>query len=478
MDPASGTDLSTLTPELTASGTDSDDWPASSVSYYFKVYSTNNTSSPVASSGKLSAGSWTVPVGALDWADTYEWDVCVYDGFECQGSTLTTYTFYTDAPGPVLTEDLSQDSDGHGFNVQNGDYTTSATDANVAGIGPALAVARDYNSLDDREDGGFGQSWSSEVDSTVSQVLDTTGSVVEAAVRYPDGQLVSFGLDSDGDYVASGGLYATLVSYACSSTVEGYQLTDKTDTTYTYCAEVTVPVTGEASSNVGGVYGLTQVEDRYDRVTEFAWNTYTQQRTFDDGSTEITFSRPGSETDEADGRSLYFTWYYPDNAQYPHVQYVNTSPASGSDASSEQEWEYGYTGDQLTSVCAPSESAPDTPSSDCTVYTYTNGSVYQQAVLDSNAYQYWPLSDASSSDEDASSLSLVGANVSSGRADYNNLTADTSGPTTAYSDSTATGAVFQSADESSVGLPSGMILNTTYVSVALWFKTTASGPLL
>ena len=477
MDPASGTNLSTLTPNLTASGTDSDAWPNSSVSYYFKVYSTNNTSTPVASSAALSSGSWTVPTGALKWANTYEWDVCVYDGFECQGTSLTTYTFYTDAPGPVLSEDLSQDSDGHGFNVQNGDYSTSATDANVAGIGPALAVARDYNSLDDREDGGFGQSWSSEVDSTVSQVLDPTGAVAEAAVRYPDGELLSFGLDSNGDYVAPEGRYATLVPYACSSTIEGYQLTDKTDTTYTYCAEVTDPVTSDGASNVGGVYGLTQVEDRYQRVTQFIWNTYTESRTFDNATTTITFSRPGSETDLADGRSLYFTWSYPDNAQYPHVQYVNTSPATGSTASSEQEWEYGYTGDQLSTVCAPSVTASATPSSDCTRYTYNDGSVYQQAVLDSNAYEYWPLSDASTSDEDARSQSLVYANIGEGLASYNNLTPDTTGPTTKYSDSTAMGAVFQSADDSSVGLPSGLILNTTYVSVGLWFKTTTSGPL-
>ena len=475
MDPASGTNLSTLTPNLTASGTDSGaDLP---ITYHFNVYSTNNTSAPVASSAGLSSGSWTVPTGALKWGNTYEWDVCVFDGFQCQSAPLTAYTFYTDAPGPVLTEDLSQDSDGHGFNVQNGDYSTSATDANVTGIGPALAVARDYNSLDDREDGGFGQSWSSEVDSSVSQVLDPSGAVVEAAVRYPDGELVSFGLDSNGDYVAPEGRYATLVPYACSSTVEGFQLTDKTDTTYTYCAVVTTPVTGSGVSNVGGVYGLTQIEDRYQRVTQVYWNTYTQARTFDDATTTITFSRPGSETDLADGRSLYFTWFYPDNAQYPHVEYVNTSPATGSDASSEQEWEYGYTGDQLSTVCAPSATASATPSTDCTQYSYHDGSVYQQAVLDSNAYEYWPLSDASASDEDARSQTLVYANIGEGLASYNNLTADTTGPTTAYSDSSAMGAVFKATDDSSVGLPSGLVLNTTYVSVGLWFKTTTSGPL-
>ena len=158
----------------------------------------------------------------------------------------------------------------------------------------------------------------------------------------------------------------------------------------------------------------------------------------------------------------------------PHVASVTVT--SGSTA--EQKWSYSYNADDLSTMCAPSQTAPLTPDTSCTVYSYQQGSVYRQAVLDSGPYQYWPLADVGETGSSNSSPSLVGADVGSGSASYQNLTADTSSsanPATRIG-STASSALFNGSS-GFVYLPPGMVTNTTYVSVGLWFKTTGSGPL-
>ena len=58
----------------------------------------------------------------------------------------------------------------------------------------------------------------------MTQGLDTTGKLMEAAVTYPDGSLVAFGLNSDGTYSPPEGRYATLTATTSGSTVTGYTL--------------------------------------------------------------------------------------------------------------------------------------------------------------------------------------------------------------------------------------------------------------
>ena len=61
-----------------------------------------------------------------------------------------------EAPQPAITSDLGN-SDGQDYDPLSGNYTTSATDAAVAALGPPLEIDRTYNSLDPRSSGAFGQ---------------------------------------------------------------------------------------------------------------------------------------------------------------------------------------------------------------------------------------------------------------------------------------------------------------------------------
>jgi len=464
MSPATGSVVSSLTPELTASGTDSDDWPNSSVEYEFLVYDASGGTA-IAHSALLSSGSWTVPKGTLKWGNTYQWSVCVWDGFKCGTETLNA--FETTAPGPVLTQDLSQSTSGHGFDVATGNYTTSVTDANIAGVGPALDVERDYNSLDTRKSGGFGAGWSSMVDVNATQELYASGALQAAAVTYPDGSVEVFGYNSDGSYSPPEGTFATLLPITSSGSVVGYTLTDKTGTAYTFGHVSTAPVAGSTSGTftTAGVFGISQVADHAKHTLTFLWGV----------SNGVSGSHVLVETSAPSGRALSFTWQTPSGAEYPHVAVVTTSYANSGDATSAQYWSYTYSGDMLSTMCAPDPSAPATASSACTTYSYQLGSDYQQATVDTAPYQYWPMDDATGY---SSSLTQVGANIGIGRANYTNMTGDTvfpAGPM-AKIGSEATGAVFNGSD-SFMTLPTGMVLNTTYVSVGLWFKTTSSGPL-
>ncbi|MBR7829703.1 hypothetical protein KDK95_25580 [Actinospica sp. MGRD01-02] len=476
MSPASGYVQTSLTPELTASGTDPDSWPNSSVQYEFQVFNSANGTTlansgpPIAKSSLLSNGSWAIPKGTLKWGNSYWWTVCVWDGFKCGAETANT--FQTSTPGPVLTQNLSQSTSGHGFDVATGNYTTSATDADIAGIGPSLNVVRDYNSLDTRKSGAFGAQWSSLVDATATQELDSAGNLIGVAVTYPDGSVVVFGYNSsDGSYSPPEGRFATLLEIRSSGSLVGYTLTDKSGTTYTFGAVVTAAVAGSSSGTytTAGVFGISQVADVGKHTLTFMWGV----------TGGVSGSHVLSETSQTSGRSLYFTWATPSGAEYPHVSVVTTSLADSSDSSSYQYWSYAYQGDHLWKVYAPDPTTPSalpTSSSAYTKYSYTVGSDFQQAVLGTSPYQYWPMDDATGY---SSSLSLVGANIGDGRAYYTGMSGDVNAPTGPFvttEKSSATGALFDGTT-SFMTLPTGMVLNTTYVSVGMWFKTSYSGPL-
>src|SRR5690606_31651169 len=119
---------------------------------------------------------------------------------------------------------------GQGFDVSGGgNYTTSATDAAVATVGPALAITRSYNSRDARVGTAFGAGWSSIVDAKATEQKDAQGVVQTVVVTYPTGQEVAFGRNADDTFTSPPGRFATLAIVA-----GGYRLVDKDGTAYSF----------------------------------------------------------------------------------------------------------------------------------------------------------------------------------------------------------------------------------------------------
>jgi len=435
MSPSSGSTVSTLTPTFTATGTDADSWPYSTLDYEFALYS-GSTGKLIAKSGfKSGVTTWTVPSGDLSWGQTYTWRVQAYDG-ENYGdgigySSVTYNSFTTTAPPPVLTDGLSQNTSGKGFSPSIGNYTTSATDASVATYGPALAITRDYNSLDYRVSQALGAGWSSLLDARATQVLDGSGNVLEVVMTYPDGSQVAFGRNSEGTYNPPEGRFAK-VTFTSGT---GYTLVDDTNVTYTFAQTLTA-----AASGTAGVYGLSSITDANGNIESLSWT-----------SGKVT------QVTSASGRALYVTW------SGSHVSAISTDDATSSDASTAQTWTYNHTGDQLTSVC--------TPGSECTNYTYTQATQYQNAVLDTDPTEYWRFNQASGS---TTAVDSVLTNESADDGTYHSTTL---GSTLAgQTDATQDTATFDGSS-SYIWLPAEQVLGKTYVTISLWFKTGSSGPL-
>jgi YD repeat-containing protein len=425
----------TLTPELLATGDDPDDWPnGGTVQYQFSVYTSSGTK--VVESALLDNGDWTVPSGDLSWDQTYYWTVQDFDGID-DSATATISYFSTPVPQPLITSGLSQNDTGPGFDPASGDWTTSATDANVTTIGPALAITRDYNSEDPRVSGAFGAGWSSVLDMKVAPgQTDSSGSTATEVVTYPDGEQVAFGLTSTaGVYAAPPGRYATLTTASGG----GFTLTDKNDTKYTF-----------TQSLGNSEYGITSIADALGHTETFTYNS----------SDEIT------AVTSASGRALTLTWNpaSTDGSLYPHVASVVTPDVVSEETSTALTWTYSYSGDELSTVCPP------TSTTACTKYTYTSGSDYPDAVLDSGPQSYWRL-DETSGTTAASSVQL---NEGTDDATYNGVTLGASG---ALTGSSATSASFNGSS-SYVTLPVNLVSGASYQSVSMWFKTSSDNGVL
>ncbi len=201
------------------------------------------------------------------------------------GGDLNTLTIQV--PQPLVTSALSQNPGGRGFSPDNGNYTTSATDAEVTTVGPSLSVQRDYNSRDVRLSEAFGGGWASVFDAKASEQYSPSGAVASVAVTYPGGSTVGFGKNSDGSFSPPSGRFSTF-----TTTTGGYKLVDKDDTTYTF-----IQALG------GGAYGITSVADASNRAVNFAW-----------ASGHIT-----TATSSASGRALHLGWSTPGGATSPHI---------------------------------------------------------------------------------------------------------------------------------------------------------------
>ncbi|WP_412794223.1 LamG-like jellyroll fold domain-containing protein [Streptomyces sp. MS06] len=415
----------TTTPELTAWAGGANSTSGSTDQYLFKVFDPSGTQ--VASSGLISTGDWTVPAGKLEWGENYAWTVQAYDAGLY--SAATPYALSVQVPQRVITSGLSQNSSDHGFDASIGNYTTSDTDASISTVGPSLDIVRDYNSRDPRWTGAFGAGWSSILDSRVTEQYTASGAVSSAFVTYPDGSEVGYGRNSDGSFTSGSGRFATF-----KAVTGGYTLTDKSDTVYRF-----------TQSLGSGGYGLTSVTDADGRAVNLTWS----------GGHVTTM------TSAVSGRSLTVTWSTPSGASAAHVATVVTDPVTAGDSGTAETWTYGYSGDQLTTVCSPLSGTA------CTAYGYTTGSGYRNAALDLGPHAFWPLSESSGSTaEDA-----VLANEGTTDATYEHVTLGQSGPLTG---SSATAAGFNGTS-SDIVLPRNLGNDTDSGAISLWFKT-SSGP--
>ena len=418
-----------LTPELLGYGHDPDNAP-NSLKYQFTVF--NSANAQVAQSALQSSGSWVVPSGKLAWGQTYYWTVQSFDGVSYSSTAPRWHALSTPVPQPLVTSGLSQSAEGHGFEPSAGNYTTSATDADVDTVGPDLSVKRDYNSLDGRVGQAFGSGWSSVYDAKATEVKDTAGTVQTVVVTYPDGQDVAFGRNANGSFTPPQGRFATF-----AAVTGGYSLTDKNGVVYRFTQSTTT-----------GVYGISSIADASGRTESF---TYTGM--------QIT------QATAASGRHLSFTWATPPGAAIAHVTAVSTDPATVGNSDTVSTWTYAYSGDQLASVCPP------TSATACTTYASTASTPYPATVLGADPASYWRLGDASGASRAASS---VLANEGTDNATYSNVTLGQSG---SLPGSTATAAGFNGTS-SAVNVLSQLQLTATYQAIGMRFKTTATNGVL
>jgi large repetitive protein len=434
--PAPGYQASTLTPELEGQAVDPDSWPNASLTYDFAIYDATGTQ--VATSGSVATPDWQVPAGKLRWNSTYQWDVSAYDGFDTTMSA--TSPLETVTAQPLVSSSLAQNG-GAGYSPDTGNYTTSATDAQENVAGPQLAVVRSYNSLDGRTSDSFGQGWSSVADMRATADQDVSGSVV---ITDDTGRQSRYGYDPH-----TAAFSPPLGSYAALTAVSGggYQLIDKQDTTYLF-----------TQADGAGTWLITSITTKAGLQQTFSY-------------TGTTLKYLSTVTDVASGRKLTFAWTTPSGAAYPHVRTVTTDDAVSGNSSTASLWTYQYTGDELSSVCPPAETASDTASGSCDEYTYQTGTDYPAAVLDAGPYSYWRLDEPPGSTSAASAV-LSNEGADNGRYPSTGVTLGSS----AYPGPLAGGSTDAARISNAyVQLPGSLVASSSYQSVALWFKSTSPG---
>ncbi|RKE06352.1 LamG-like jellyroll fold domain-containing protein [Catellatospora citrea] len=436
--PPSGYITPTLTPVLIAEGHDPDG--SGTVTYNFAV--TKEDGTLVAQSGYQAATSWTVPAGKLVRGTDYTWQVTVTDGTSTSPPKL--FALSTQPVQPLVTSRLSQNG-GRGFEPSAGNYTTSATDAQLPTVGPALAVTRSYNSQDSRAGLAFGTGWSSAFDAKLVEVeKDANGIAQSVSITYPTGQEAVFG-KTGGSFATPPGRSGVLKCLstagaviacptAAGTAISGYRLTDKSGNAYTFATVITP-----------GTYGLTEQSDLAQRKLTYHYTAGRLDR--------IT---------SASGRSLNVLW------SGGHVVEISTDRADASDPLSVSEWTYSYTGDLLTAACAPAMAL----SPDCIGYEYTSGSGTQYpSVVDNLApTSNWRLTETDATT--AASSALAQGGVDNGI--YTDVTLGEPGP---LAGSAATAAGFNGAS-STVTLPISLANESGYRSASIWFKTTQRGGVL
>jgi RHS repeat-associated protein len=442
--PTHGSVVSTLTPRLLLRGHD----PDSNVVLIYEVNVYDEAGNLVHKAvtddeAPTSTVSVPIPAGLLKWNSTYSWSVQPYDG-RIFGPRYPKYVFYTRVPQPALASRLAQNP-GVGYHPEIGNYTTSVTDAQVAGVGPALEITRSYNSLDTRRSGAFGQGWSSLLDARVTERTDAAGALQSVVVTYPDGSEGAFGPNADGSFAAPSGRYEVLKAVGYGGSVNGYTLTDKHATTYAFGQPTAFGQPPES-----GVFKLISVTDANGLALTLSYGR--------DGLVRWLTS--------ASGRSLTLFWAASASPTVggKHVVSVTTdAPVAGG---SGYEWSYTYTShDRLTKVCPPTSS--------CTTYTWGNSANQAaNAVLDHSPSSFWRLNEPTGATWAASG---VLANGGTDVGFYENTTAGSVVPRAGTSTSTSTSF---NGESSRVRLPSGLVRDGAHQSISLWFRTTDTDQVL
>ncbi|MFC3739289.1 RHS repeat-associated core domain-containing protein [Paractinoplanes deccanensis] len=421
--PPNGYQAPTLTPQLWARALDIDAPPSSSLQYKFEVCDRDASGTAVSctNSGYTTKTAWTVPAGRMVWSKAYLWRTFVKDA---SAEVTSPYsTVLTAVPQPEITSRMSGSGGGdQDFDPQVGNYSTEALDASVATVGPELRLIRTYNSADPRRDGLFGAGWTSRYDMRLVPDDDGSGNVV---ITYPDGRAVRFGRNADGTYAAPAGRIAKLAAEPT-----GWRLTGADGTAYVFS------LAGQ----------LAKILDVVGRAVTLTYNTA-------DG--RLTRAQVANSQSNTAGRSLTFTW------NGGHVASVATDPVDGTRLT----WNYTYTGDLLTKVCAPGGG--------CTSYEYAGGSHYRSAVLDSRPESYWRLGEP----DGAAAASEAGVNLGKDAGTVRNVTLAQAGVLAG----TGNTAGLFTGTTSSVDLPKGTLKKSRDAAVELWFKqssTGAGGPLI
>ncbi|MBA3489250.1 MAG: DNRLRE domain-containing protein, partial [Longispora sp.] len=432
--PTNNAKLNTLTPELSARAHDPDNWPGP-LKYEFRVYDTD--AKELVNSGLVSENRWVVPPGVMSWGKSYLYTALAHDGHS-YNENPTFSLVSTHVPQPAVTSKLSQNGGPQGFDPSIGNYTTSAVDAQISVVGPALSIKRDYNSLDPRTHNAFGAGWSSLLDAEVIEHIATGATKADRVVlTYPDGQQAAFGRSPDGTFTQPQGRFVTFTAVA-----DGYTLADKSGTVYSFT---------HRCPNCGHGYRLASVTDASARALTF---TYAGP---DNKATRIT---------SASGRSLHLHWADPQGAGNAHVVEVRTDPVSADSPETALTWKYQYEGDQLTQVCQPGSQGA------CTRYGYVPTSHAPSTILDASPRSYWRLNETSGSGARAESSVL--ANQGADDATYTDVTLGRPGP---YPGSGSTAAEFNG-KSSFVALPDSLVDGLSYRSTGMWFTTTGTSAVL
>ncbi len=427
--PPSNVVVSSLRPQLFATGHDPDNYPGNGITFDFQVYSVpagGGNPTLVVDSGAQSSGNYVVPSGKLAWNQTYYWTVRDYDTIGYSYWSTPSY-FSTTVSQPLVTSHMgAAKTSSRDFDPGVGDYTSGATDASVAVAGPALSVVRSYNSQDPRTGNLFGAGWSTVYDMTAVPDNDGSNNVV---VTFPDGHTARFGLNGDGTtYTPPQGTYATFASI----TGGGYILTDRGGTAYTF------------GQQAGAAWKLTKITDADGRAETLTYDT----------SGNLT-----AITSAAGNRALHIT------VTGGHVTQVATDPVTTGAAA--LTWAYSYSGNSLTGVCPP------TSTTACTAYAYTSGtgsgSHYRSTVLDAQPYAYWRLNQGSTT---TTAADEVAANLGTDNGALSNVTVSNSTP---HPGSPSESTWFNGVN-ASLQLPNNLVETSTYNSVQLWFQTTLNGP--
>ena len=428
--PPNGYPSPTLTPQLWAQATDLDAPPKTTLQYKFEYCGVTDAGAPTGctQTAYQSKQAFTVPAGKLSWSKTYQWRAFIKDNAD---EVITPYlTLLTAIPQPEITSRIANapyGSSDRDFDPNIGNYTTGAVDASVNNVGPPLKITRTYNSLDPRQDLIFGAGWMTQYDMRVT--LDDDGSG-NAVVTYPDGQQVRFGRNPDGTFAAPAGRNA---AFTINSSRGVYVLKDGSGNTYEF---------------TGGGGKIFTISDKWSRALAF---------TYDSQTGKLAKVQSLTSLNGRVGRSLRFGW------TGAKVTSVSTDPVDGRTLT----WTYAYTGDQLSTVCAPAATA-------CTRYSYAEGSHYRSGVLDTGPDSYWRLGDPAAS---AAAGSEIANNLGKDAGVVKNVTTGVAG---ALAGTGNTAATFNGTT-SVVELPRGVVKRTRDSAVELWFRVTGSqtgGPLL